>query len=271
MFIITDQKTLRIGRKRGLAGAGQTEEDGRILAVLVGIGRAVHGGDAAQRIEVVHNREHALLHFAAVPGVQNDLFVRREVKDNSGFAIKAEFLVVFDLGLGGVIHDEVGLAEVREFFFRRTDEHVAHEVSLPGHFHDETHLQTCRFVGAAERIDNEKTLVGQLLNGQVLNGIPCRFAHGLVVVLVRVARPPNGVLGGVVLDEELIFRGATRVNARHDVDGAEIGHAADFIALKTGFGLFGKKCVVVRVVDNLRVTGDSILGQVNFCHSFSTG
>ena len=41
VLVITDEKTFRVGRKGSLAGSGKSEEDSGVLAVQVGVGRAV--------------------------------------------------------------------------------------------------------------------------------------------------------------------------------------------------------------------------------------
>ena len=43
MFVVADEQPVRIGRQRGLAGAAQTEEQGRAPGLLVGGSGAVHG------------------------------------------------------------------------------------------------------------------------------------------------------------------------------------------------------------------------------------
>ena len=43
VLVIADEQTLRVGGQGGLAGAGQTEEDGSVVALLIGVGRAMHG------------------------------------------------------------------------------------------------------------------------------------------------------------------------------------------------------------------------------------
>jgi hypothetical protein len=82
----------------------------------------VHGSHAVQGQVVVHHGEHALLHLAAVPGVQDDLLLGGEVEDNSGLGVQAQLLVVLDLGLGGVVNNEVPLSIV----------------SLPSHYNYDT-------------------------------------------------------------------------------------------------------------------------------------
>jgi hypothetical protein len=114
VLVVADQKALRICGERGLAGSGKAEEDSRVLAVHIGVGRAVHGGDALERQIVVHHGEHALLHLAAVPGIQDDLLAAgRMLKATAGLGVQAQLLVVLDLGLGGGVDDEVRL-EVRQ-------------------------------------------------------------------------------------------------------------------------------------------------------------
>ena len=161
VFVVTDQEALRVSRQRRLTRTGQTEEDRRVGLILVRVSRAVHRSDTAQRVQVVHDGEHAFLHFATVPGVQNDLHLFLQIKDNSRRAIQTEFFVVFDAFLTGGNHQEVGFAEVFKFFSRRTDEHVRHKVSLPSDFHHKAHFQARVFVRTAEGIHDEKSFVGE--------------------------------------------------------------------------------------------------------------
>ena len=79
VLVVADELTLRDGRKRGLAGSLQVEEASG-LALLVGVGRAVHRSHALQRKPVVHVGEHALLHLAAVPGVDDNLLMAGDVR-----------------------------------------------------------------------------------------------------------------------------------------------------------------------------------------------
>src|SRR5699024_11193565 len=115
VLVVADQQTLGVGGQGGLAGAGQAEEQSGVLAVHVGVGGAVHGGNAIQGQVVVHHGEHALLHLAAVPGVQDDLLTGGDVEDGGGLGVQAQLLEVLNLGLGGVVGDKVGL-EVSKLF-----------------------------------------------------------------------------------------------------------------------------------------------------------
>ena len=99
VLVVADELTLRIGGEGCLAGSGETEEDGGVLAVHVGVGRAVHGCDALQREVVVHHGEHTLLHLAAVPGVEDNLLLAAYVEGDAGVAAESELLEVGDLSL----------------------------------------------------------------------------------------------------------------------------------------------------------------------------
>jgi len=74
MFVVPDQRPIRIGRQRGLAGTGEAEED-RGVALRADIGRAVHRHYASFGQVIIERREHALLHLAGIirPADQRDL------------------------------------------------------------------------------------------------------------------------------------------------------------------------------------------------------
>ena len=80
MLVITNQQTLRIGRKSGLTCTRQTEEDSGVLTLHIGVGRAVHRSDTLQRQIVVQHREHTLLHLTTVPGVDDALLTSSSVE-----------------------------------------------------------------------------------------------------------------------------------------------------------------------------------------------
>ena len=67
-----------VGRKRGLAGAREAEEQ-RHVAVGPFVGRAVHGEHALLGHQVVHQREDALLHLAGILGAQDDELAALEI------------------------------------------------------------------------------------------------------------------------------------------------------------------------------------------------
>ena len=193
VFVVADEQTLRVCRKGGLACSAKSEEDGGVLALHVGICRAVHSCNTLQWKVVVHHREHTLLHFATVPGVEDNLLTAGDVEYNCGFAVEAEFLVVLNFCLRSGINGEVRF-ESLEFFFCRLDEHIAYEVSLPSNFHDEAHVHAGILVGTAESINYEQFLVAKLLLCKVFHYIPSFLRANVVVVLVFIGSPPYGIL-----------------------------------------------------------------------------
>ena len=258
VLVVADQQTLGIGGQGGLAGAGQAEEDGGVLTVHVGVGGAVHGSDALQRQVVVHHGEHTLLHLAAVPGVDDNLLTGADVEGHAGFGVQAQLLVVLNLGLGSVVDDEVGL-EVLQLLLGGTDEHIGDKVSLPCHFHNEADSHAGVGVGAAEGIHNVQLLAAQLPDGQILDGLPDLLGHGVVVVLVLVGSPPNGVLGVLVHDDVLVLRRTAGVDAGHNVDSIQFGLLAHFVTGEAGLGLFLVEHLVGRIADDFRGAGNAVL------------
>ena len=267
VLVVADQQALRVGGQSGLAGAGQTEEDGSVLALLIGVGRAVHGGHALQRQEVVHHGEHALLHLAAVPGVDDDLLLAGDVEGNAGLAVQAQLLVVLDLSLGSVVDNEVRL-EVLQLLSGGLDEHVGDKVCLPGHLDDEADGHAGILVSAAESIDDEQALVAQLLLGDVLNSSPSGLGHGVVVVLILVGSPPNGVLGVLIDDDVLILGGTAGVNAGHDVDSTQLTDPTLLVAGQIGLGLLSEQNIVGGVMHDFGRAGNAILSQIQICHVY---
>ena len=268
VLVVADEQALRVGRKGGLARTREAEEDGRILALLVGVGRTVHRSDALEWQEIVHVGEHALLHLAAIPRIDDDLHLFGQVEDDGRFGIEAELLIVRYLRLGSVHHHEVGFAVVLQLLFGRTDEHVLHEVGLPCHLHDETYLEAGIRIGAAESIHHEELLVGELVRGNLLELLPRLLAHGLVVVLILVAGPPDGIARRVVHHKELVLGRTAGIFAGHHIHRTGIGQLAPFVTGEGRVHLLLEKPFVRRIVQYLRGSGDTILGQINLlCHN----
>ena len=267
VLIVADQQALRVGRQGRLAGARQSEKYGGVLTLFVGVGRAVHRSHPLQRQEVVHVREHTLLHFASVPGIEDNLHLFGQVEHDRGLRIQAQFLVVLHLRFRCVQHYEIGFPVVFQLFGGRTDEHVGHEMSLPSHFHNEADFQTRVLISSAKGIHDEQALVRQFLVGQLLERLPALLADGLVVVLVLVRSPPDRIFGGIVQHEEFIFGRTAGINAGHHVHGAHVGNGALLETFQARFGLFLEQLVVRGIVYDLGHTRDAVLAQIN-CHSF---
>ena len=177
--------------------------------------------------------------------------------------METKFLEVMDFGFRSVINDEVRF-EILEFFFARTDEHVADEMGLPGNFDDEANGHTGIFVSTAESIDDKQTLATEFLDGEFFNFGPGFFAHGVVVVRIFGRIPPHGVLRIRIDDDIFVFGRTTSEDAGHDVDGTKFGHLALFITFEGGFRFFLEKHFVGGVIDNFRCPLDAIGFQIRW-------
>ena len=105
-------------------------------------------------------------------------------------------------------------------------------MSLPRHLDDEADCHSGVFVCAAESVHDVKLLAGKLVNSYLLNGFPGLLGGSVVVVLVLVRGPPDGVFGILVLNDELILGGTSGVDTGHNVHGAQLTDLSFFIALK---------------------------------------
>ncbi len=221
-----------------------------------------HGGDALQREVVVHHGEHTLLHLTTVPGVQDNLLAGSDVESDAGFAAETQLLVVLYLCLGGAVHDEIGFL-VEFLLVLRTDEHVGYEVGLPGNLHDEADLHAGVGVRTAETVHHEEALSAELLLGEFLYLFPGLLGHLVVVVGITLGGPPDfaglAFLGGLVIDNVLVFGGTAGIDAGHHVDGTQFGDLTLVITFQTGFGLLVVKNLIGRVVKDFLHTLDPIL------------
>ena len=109
---------------------------------------------------------------------------------------------------------------------------------LPSYFYDETDSHTGIFVCAAECINYEQSLIGKLFLCDFLNGCPCFFCHGMVVVLIFIGCPPNSILGVFIHNDKLVFRGTSCINTGHNVYRTKLCFLALFIACQFRSGLF---------------------------------
>ena len=93
MLVVADERAVRIGGERRLAGAGEAEEDRRI-AVLAGVGRAMHRHHLFRRQQVVEDGEHRFLHLARIARAADQHDLAREVAGDDRLASRAMALGV---------------------------------------------------------------------------------------------------------------------------------------------------------------------------------
>src|SRR5690554_5219550 len=151
MLVVTNQETLRVGRKRGLAGTGEAEEYSYIT-VFAHVGRAVHRCYTAQGQVVVHQRENSFLHLTAVPGTTDHLHLLGQVEQGEVLGIQPLLLPFIVSGFGTVETNEIGFTVAAQLVVRRTDEHVGHEVCLPSYLHHETNFHARIGIGTAKSV-----------------------------------------------------------------------------------------------------------------------
>ncbi len=249
VLVIANQTTFWIGGEGGFPGPGKTEEH-RHVAFLADVRRAVHGGDTAQRQQVVHDREHPFLHFAAVPGTADQLNTLGQVEGNEVFGVQT---LLFPLWVGAfrtVHHDEVR-REVLQLFVGRTNKHILNEMRLPGHFGNETHGKAGVGVSAAESVDDEQTLAGKLMGDEPFQMLPGFRGERFVVVLpFAFVSPPQRIASGFVSDDILIFRRTTGKNTGIDGDSTKIRQHTSLVSFQCWIELFLIQRIVVGVVDD---------------------
>ena len=200
VFVIADQRALRIGGERGLAGAGQAEED-RGVAVGADIGRAVHRHHALLGQVEVQRGEHALLHFAGIirPADQDDL--AGEIDRDDVLRLAA---VAFRIGAEARQIDDRELRhEARELRGLGANEQRADEQRVPGQLGEDARLDAMRRIGAAIEVLREQRHAFGMLEEVGMERRELLRGDRLV------AGPPHALVGQAVADRELVLRAAT--------------------------------------------------------------
>ena len=128
MFVVADERALRIGGECRLAGAGEAEED-RGVAVGAYVGRAMHRHDLFRRQQVIEDGEHRFLHLARIARAADQHDLAREVAGDDRLASRP-----VPLGVGAKrrqIDDRQLRDKVRELLRWRTDQEIADEERVP--------------------------------------------------------------------------------------------------------------------------------------------
>ncbi len=198
-LVVADQRALRVGRERGLAGAGEAEED-RAVAVGADIGRAMHRHHALFGQIVVQRGEDRLLHLAGIirPADQDDLAGEID-RDN----VLRTHAVTFGIGAEARQVDDGQLRhEARELRGFRADQKRADEQRMPGEFGEDAGLDPMRRIGAAIEILREQRHAFGMR--EEIGVQRCELFRGDRLV----AGPPHVLVGGGVANREFVLGAA---------------------------------------------------------------
>mmetsp|Transcript_33433 Transcript_33433/g.70272 ORF Transcript_33433/g.70272 Transcript_33433/m.70272 type:complete len:404 (-) Transcript_33433:316-1527(-) len=226
VLVIPNERTMRIRRKRRLAGTTQSEEEGRVT-LLPNIGGAMHG--KLRRIlhgkPVIHQGKDAFLVLAAVPRAEDDGALLLHVEDHGHLRVEAVPLPILVDQRTRVDHGKVRLEPLQLRLLIRANEHVGHEMLLPRHLVDEADFSLALFVGAAESVEDVALFLGvEVIDGLLVQLVEDLRGRGLVDL------PPVDVgvaLAADVLDEPLVAGRSAGELAGVDGEGVAVFGVGD--------------------------------------------
>ena len=155
VLVVTDKQTVGVGGKSRLSGTGETEEEGNVAVVSLGLvgGRVKRKLAKLDRLQVVHDGEDTLLHLTSVFGTENDHLHSLEVDLNRGGGSHTGGESVGG-ELTGVVDDKVGFTKVSELLGRGSDQHVVHEQGVVGSGSDDSDLDSVFWVPTREAVED---------------------------------------------------------------------------------------------------------------------
>ena len=224
VLIVADQQARRVSRERGLAGAGQAKEHGRLVRDRVHTGRAVHGQHVVlDGQQVIHNAEDGLFDLAGVAGARDQNHALLEVDDHGGAGVEALDRRVA-LIAGRSKHTKVRLAGARDFAGKRAREHLLDKERLAGTLAGDKQAARVVTVGAGHAAGDEHIALIEIVDDASLNGL---------VALDR-QRSVDGAPGDLIVHvgrvgDKAVVRRAASALSRLDHQCAVGGHAA-FVA-----------------------------------------
>ena len=171
VLVVADQQARGIGRKRGLARAGQAKEHGGLVRDGIHAGRAMHGQHVVlDGQQVIHNAEDGLFDLAGVAGAgdQNHAFL--EVDDHGSAGIEALDGRIA-LVTGRCEHAEVGLAGARDFAGKRAGEHLLNKECLAGTLAGNEQATCVVAVGACHAAGDEHVALVEIVDDAGLDGL----------------------------------------------------------------------------------------------------
>ncbi|MHC2191464.1 hypothetical protein ACVJF1_004097 [Bradyrhizobium diazoefficiens] len=201
MLVVTDQGAVRVGRQRGLAGAGEAEED-RGIVLGADIGRAVHRHHAALGQIVVQRGEDRLLHLAGIVGAADQHDLAGEVDRDDVLRLAAMALRI-GAEARHVDDGELG-REGRQLDRLGADQQRADEQRMPGELSEHAGLDPVGRIGAAVEVLREQALAFGVLEEVLIERLELLRGDRLV------AGPPHLLVGGGVAHRELVLGAAAR-------------------------------------------------------------
>lgn len=207
-------------------------------------------------LEVVHDGKDTLLHFTGVLGTQDDHFHSLEVDfDRSGRGHTGGESVGRELT--GVVDDKVGFTVVFKLFRCRSDQHVVHEQGVVGSGSDDSNLDSVLGIPTCVSIKDVDVFSGiQVVDSSLSVNLEGVLIHGNV----DAARPPNVVLGGLLVDNSLVLGGSTGLLSgevdKSTVGGDDGAFVQDGVFVQSGDGSVSLDVDLVHVETGLREVFD---------------
>lgn len=212
VLVVSDQKSVGVGRQSSLSGSGQAKEKSDI-AILALVGRRVQSKHLVlDGHEVEHDSEDTLLHLTGVLSSQNEHLHGLEVDVDRGVGGHSRGVSVGGEG-ASVVDGEVGLAKVLELLGGGSDQHVSHEQSVVGSGTDNSHLDSVLGVPAGVGVHNVDSLSGVEVVDSSLSVDEPRLLRQLLVD----GAPPDVLDGTGLLHNSLVLgRSAGLLSGRGD-------------------------------------------------------
>ena len=84
----------------------------------------------------------------------------------------------------------------------------------------------------------------------------------MVVVLIALGGPPDGILGGLVHDNILVLGRTAGEDAGHDVDRIKLSQLPFFVAGERGIHFFLKQELIGGIADDLGCAENAVFGKI---------
>ena len=214
VLVVADQEAARVGRQSGLAGAGETEEQGHV-AVIAHVGGAVHRQYVFFRQQEVLHGEHGFLHFAGVLHACQQHFALGEVEDDHAFRVSA-ITLRYAFEMRGV-DDLPGFFAFRVVVVRTHKQHAAKQV-VPRGFGGHAYRLVVLWVGAHVHVRYKAVALFEVGFHALPQGIELVGRERAVDVA-----PSDGVFGAGFFDDEAVHRRTASAGPGLDYQCAGIG------------------------------------------------